>query len=115
MHYVLNGTTEGGEEPIASAVMEGIEIPDTDGVMGYGPVRYLEPEQVSNIAKALERVNPKQLVAKLNNPEALEKKIYLAHTFDPGEWEYLPALFEGFRGFYRNAAAQGNAMLLITF
>jgi hypothetical protein len=114
LHYVLNGTHVGGKEPIARAILGGIEIPDLQGVMGYGPLRYLGPGDVRDVAKALDSVAPKQLMARLDKKDALEKKIYLARTFDTGEWTHLPGLFEGLREFYRDAAVRGNGLLLIT-
>ena len=35
------------------AIMGGKEIPDRQGVMGYGPIRYLTPEEVRQVAEAL--------------------------------------------------------------
>jgi len=113
LHYVLNGTAEGGDGPIARAVLGGREIPDHQGMMGYGPVRYLDKREVEAVAAALESVAPQQLISRLNKEDAKKKRIYLAHTFDqPRDWEYLPELFERFRDFYRDAAVQGNAMLM---
>ena len=35
-------------------VLGGVEISDAEAVMGYGPVRYLEPGEVKKITAALE-------------------------------------------------------------
>jgi hypothetical protein len=111
-HYVLNGTAHGGDGPLADAVLGGREIPDVEGVMGYGPLRYLEPNQVQSVADALAGVNPTRLLSKLDLRDAQAKKIYLSHTLSNlTDWSHFPGLFEEFRAFYGDAARQGNAML----
>jgi hypothetical protein len=81
--------------------------------MGYGPLRYLNAQQVKGITEALQSVKPEALVSKLDRKDAEAKRIYLAHTLDrPGDWEYLPSLFREFRNFYQDTAQCGNAMLL---
>lgn len=113
LHYALNGTTTGGEGALANAVLGGQEIPDVDRVMDYGPLRYLEPEQVRSVADALTAVDPAQLLSRLDQKDAAAKQIYLYHTLgDLADWSYLPQLFEDFRGFYGSAAHEGSAMLL---
>lgn len=113
LHYVLNGTTEGGKGPLADAVLGGKEIPDADQVMGYGPMRYLSPLEVEAVAEALAAVDSKQLLARLDPEDAESKHIYLSDTLDdPDEWSYLPEFFEQFRAFYAEAAKNGKAMLL---
>ena len=113
LHYAINGTTEGGQGSLAEAILGGKEIPDHDGVMGYGPLRYLAPDQVVAVAEELARVDPKLLLSRLDRRDAEAKKIYLAHTLDRlDDWSYLPELFQQFRAFYADAARDGNAMLL---
>ena len=110
LHYVLNGTTEGGQGPLADAIFGGDELPDLDNRMSFGPICYLTPERVIALARALAQVNPDSLLAKLNREDALAKQIYLAHTLTEG-WEYLPDFFRSFRAFYEDAARHGNAVL----
>ncbi|HVN18331.1 MAG TPA: YfbM family protein [Dongiaceae bacterium] len=111
LHYVLNGTTEGGEGPLADAVLGGEQIPDEEEVSDFGGIRYLSPQRVAMIAQALAAVDPDQLLSKLDRKDAEAKCIYLSHTLPDG-WEYLPELFRNFRAFYEDAARSGNAMLL---
>jgi hypothetical protein len=113
LHYAINKTNDAGQEPLSWAVLGGHEIPDEEGVMGYGPVKYLAPKEVKEVAKALESVDASALCSNLDKDDAKKKEIYLAHTLgDREEWEYLPELFERLREFYREAAADGNAVLL---
>jgi len=113
LHYLLNGTAEGGDGPLADAVLGGAEIPDVDGLMGYGPSRYLTPEQVNGIATALAAVTLKQLSARFDQKDAIAKQIYLADTLSSlSDWSYFAEFFESFKNFYQDAARHGNAMLL---
>jgi len=111
VHYVLNGTADGGEGPLADAVLGGEHIPDEEGVSDFGGLRYLTPPRVVAVARALAEVDPNQLLSRLDRQEAEAKHIYLAHTLPDG-WDYLPELFLDFRAFYEDAARSGNVMLL---
>jgi hypothetical protein len=113
LHYALNGTAEGGKGFLADAIQGGAQIPDVDGVMGYGPLRYFRPQHVKAILRALQEVDPGALLAKLDYADAQAKQIYLAQTLQNlDDWSYLPNLFKDFRAFYANAGQNGNAMLL---
>jgi hypothetical protein len=113
LHYALNGTHDGGATALADAILGGEEIPDLDRSSGYGPFRFLRPEQVAAVAAALAKVHPEELLSRLNYEDAEAKQIYLSHTLDDlADWDYLPELFIGFRDFYADAARSGNAMIL---
>lgn len=113
LHYALNGTAEGGNGPLADAILGGSELRSHDGREDYGPIRYLTPQQVKQTAAELVKVDAKKLLDKLDANEAKSRQIYLAETLDDLEsWSYFPELFEKFRGFYAEAAKKGNAMLL---
>ncbi len=114
LHYGLNGTVSGGDGPLAQAILGGTEIPDHDHVMGYGPVRYLESQQVKEVAEALATVEPQSVLSKLYEQDATSKQVYLANTLDDlPSWSYLPELFIQFRDFYADAAQHGHGMLLL--
>jgi len=56
LHYALNGTYEGGNSPVADAILGGREIPDVEGVTSFGTrstaaLRYLTVEEVHNVAE----------------------------------------------------------------
>lgn len=111
LHYALNGTADGGDSPLADAVLGGEQIPDEEGLAEFGGIRYLSPERVVAVSKVLAAVNPDELISRLDREDAEAKRIYLAHTLPDG-WDYLPELFQDFRSFYEDAASSGNAMLL---
>lgn len=113
LHYVLNGTREGGSGTLAQAVLPSKEIPDVERVSGYGPIRYLTPGEVASIAAALRQVDPNELLSSVNVADAQAKKIYLAHTLDDlTNWAYFPKFFTDFSAFYSDATACGNALLM---
>lgn len=113
LHYALNGTAEGGNGPLANAILGGSELRSQGGREDYGPIRYLTPQQVNQTAAELAKVHPRKILEKLDANDAKSKEIYLAETLDHLErWSYLPELFEKFRNFYTDAAKKGNAMLL---
>lgn len=76
VHYVLNGTVEGGTGPLADVVLGGEALPDLDGQAGYGPLRYLSPEKVRTVARALAGVNTEELAAAFDPEDAASKGIY---------------------------------------
>lgn len=112
LHYALNGTGEGGQKPLALAILGGTNLPRNEPV-DYGPLRYLLPAEVAEVADSLSKIDPRSLIDALDQEDAKSKKVYLAHRMDDrDEWSHLPELFEEFRSFYKEAAKNGNAMLL---
>lgn len=118
LHYALNGTHDGGNSPLADAILGGREIPDMEGVTSFGAsstdaLRYLTVEEVRNVAKALEQIDPGQLLSKIDYADAERKRIYLSHTLhNLNDWAYLPELFISFRDFYTDASRNNKAILL---
>jgi hypothetical protein len=113
LHYAMNGTAKAAKGPLGQAVLGGKGITALIGIMSTGPLRYLEPKEVKAIAKALAKIDPDQLLPKLDTEDAEAKHIYLAETLeDLSGWSYFPKFFRQFRSFYTDAARNGNAMLL---
>jgi len=111
IHFLLTGDTWSGEPPLAHVILGGIAIGDD---IGYGPARYLTPDEVRVIAQALAGVTREQL-EKRYLPATLEK----AEIYPTGIWEaegndaleYLLQYYEPLVGFYRDAAARGDAII----
>src|SRR2546425_4040968 len=123
MHFLLTGDAWGGAPPLAKTIMGGTDIGED---LGYGPARYLMPEEVREVASALSGVSIDDL-RKRFDPAALEKaEVYpgfsgaVEHVgVDPAAepemkdfLEFLLKKFEGLVSFYAEAASKGNAMLL---
>lgn len=115
LHFILSGRGEAGPG-VASAILGGTELPDLDGVMGYGPIQYLRPTEVKSIAIALAKVTEKETQSRFNRQEAEAKRIYLASTVSaPEDWEYVQSLLEGLKAFYIDAQTRGSAMLKVIY
>jgi hypothetical protein len=114
LHYILNGTAEGGDGPLSYVVLGGTELPDREGTMGYGPARYLTPEQVKAAASALAAADSAELAKRFDVRDADAKRIYgLAYAGGPTtiSSEEVMGFVEPVRDFYAEAAHDGNAML----
>lgn len=111
IHYLLNGTTDGGEGPLALAVIGGVEFgPD----VGYGPARYITAQETADIAKALESISAATLQARFDPQDMAAKEIYLSPMWErDGQeaLEYALEYFEKLPRFYREAATRGDAVI----
>ena len=111
IHYLLNGTAEGGNGPLALAVMGGVEFGPE---VGYGPARYLTPNETAAVAKALEGISSATLQARFDPKDMAEKDIYLSPMWErdgAAALEYALEYFEELPEFYRDAAARGDAVI----
>ena len=110
IHFLLTGSAWGGKRPLSNAVMGGQEFgPD----LGYGPARYLTPDQVKEVAAALDEITSATLRDRFN-PKAMTKaEIYTWHE-DEGEegLEYFLEYYAQVRAYFQQAARKGNGMLL---
>ena len=110
IHFLLTGSAWGGKPPLSNAVLGGQEFgPD----LGYGPARYLTPDQVREVAAALDEIINAILRGRFN-PKAMTKaEIYSWHE-DEGEGglEYFLEYYAQVRAYFQQAARKGNGMLL---
>ena len=108
LHYLLTGTTETAASPLGNAILGGEEIgEDRD----YGRVRFLTPEQVGEVARALGSLSKDDLVGRFD-----VKKMKAANVIypcgDESEFELAQHYFEQLSRYYADAAASGSAILL---
>lgn len=109
IHFILTGTAWEGDGPLAMAVMGGTEIGED---VGYGPATYLTPDEVSDVAAALEPLTPEAFRARFDPTAMAAASIYAMGDSDPGEdLGYLDGYFTELRTYYLETAAQGWAML----
>jgi hypothetical protein len=107
LHYLLAGSAVATPSPLGNSILGGREIGDD---LGYGPARFLDPEQVRGIAAALEKL-PWEEAARRFDPDAmLSANVYLAESV--GLVEALEMVFGELVSFYSEAASHGNAVLL---
>ncbi len=78
LHFILTGDPWEGQPPLKNAILGGTEIgPD----LGYGPARYLTPEEVGIVTGTLAQFDASDAKARLD-PDALEAaKVY------PAAWQ----------------------------
>src|SRR5271165_1779219 len=63
IHFLLTSSAWGGTPPLSNAVLGGTEFgPD----LGYGPARYLTPDQVKEVAAGLDRITGETLRGRFN-------------------------------------------------
>lgn len=111
LHFLL--TTIAGDEdaPLAQAIFGGMDVGDSDGDI---PARLLDPAEVSEIAAALATVTVEQLREAYDPEDMDEDEIYPSIWVRDGDeaLDYLLHHFPTLVGFYRDAAARGQAALL---
>lgn len=109
LHYLLTGKSwEPVESTLDKAILGGEEIADREGVMGYGPVRFLGNREVREVAEALEAFPIEARLAAFEPEEAEKARVYV-----PGhDAEELKTYFEMLRDFYREAANKKCGVLL---
>ncbi len=111
IHYLLTGTSDGGSEPSALAVLGGEEVGDE---VGYGPARFLTPLQVASVAVALNAIDEsnfrKRFAPKaMANAEIYPEVIWERDGEDALDYvvqNYLPLV-----EFYKAAAQRGDGVI----
>ena len=111
IHFALNGTRLGGDEPLNFLVSEGTPVGEVD--VGYGPARVLTSEQVRNIAAALSSIEPDDLARRVDVRVLDTQAIY------PGNWQrngydvdYVVANYRDMRELVARAAREGRGLIL---
>jgi hypothetical protein len=109
LHFILTGNAELEAGKFAdSPVLGGAEIPDKNGIMGYGPIHYLRPGDVAKKALSLQEF-PIPSKAKNYDPENGKALGIYCPDHAPDELEHY---FDLLLRFYRDCAANTNAALL---
>ena len=107
LHYLLTGKTEEAPPPLGNAILGGSPL---GGDLGYGPARFLSPEQVREVAAALSEVTPQDLAQHFDLDAMSAATVYACA--DEDELEMAQHYFEKLMQYYADAAAKNNAMLL---
>jgi hypothetical protein len=84
----------------------------TDEDWGYGPPRYLTPEQVNLAAEALSGASYDELIQGLDPAELTAAEIYPEIWDSPEELQWVRGWYEPILPFFTAAAKDGDAMLL---
>ncbi|WP_244942877.1 YfbM family protein [Streptomyces inhibens] len=87
-------------------------VPDAED-WGYGPPRYLTPEQVRTAAGALAEMSGASLTAGVGPEDLARAEVYPAIVWERGEpLDYVSGYYDLLRPFFRAAADEGDAMLI---
>jgi len=111
IHFVLNGSRLGGEEPLNFLVDQGTPVGEVD--VGYGPARVLTSEQVRRLAAALGQIEPDHVAQRVDLKRFDDEAIY------PGNWqrngydaEYVVSHYREMRELIGRAAEHGEGLVL---
>jgi hypothetical protein len=107
LHYLLTGEAEQAQPPLGNAILGGTEIGDD---LGYGPARFLTPQQVQEVASALANVTKENLASRFNLEAMIRAGVYPVR--DESELELAQEYLEPLSRYYSDAASAGNAMVL---
>jgi len=118
LHVLVTGEMSSPSEiqpvppPLGNLVMGGTETPFD---AGHGKVRFLTPDEVREVADALSRISVEDLRARFDPVAFTRAKVY--PTPRQGGWdiEALEPLLFTYRqlvGFFRDAAREGNVVLI---
>lgn len=111
IHFMLNGTVEGGAEPLAWAVLGGEECGED---AGYGAPRLLTAQQVQSIAAAL--IGEDEFASRYDPAAMQSANIYLSNMCMRDGAAALKYIVEHYRilvTFYRAAAQRGDGAILL--
>jgi uncharacterized protein DUF1877 len=111
IHFVLNGSRLGGDEPLNFLVDQGTPVGEVD--VGYGPARVLTSEQVRRLARALTEIGPDVVAERVDLKRFDDEAIY------PGNWQqngysaqYVVEHYADMRRLVARAAEQGQGLIL---
>jgi hypothetical protein len=113
LHYLLTGTSDGGESPLAWAIFGDEQLDDAD--IGMGGASVLTPPQVREVAAALAALSPKELRRRYDPQRMTTLKIYPDVIWardgqDALDWAMTQ--FEPLVRFYADTAARGDAVFI---
>ena len=109
LHFLLTGTQWQPTDPPGNVVMGGKEIGDD---LGYGPARFLNPNETSAAAMALEQVSEQELEASFNAEAFKAADIYAGHWDDPEELQWIMDAFRRVKSYFSEAARLSHGMLM---
>jgi hypothetical protein len=88
------------------------ELPEADD-WGYGPPRYLTPEQVRTAAVALAATPSHTLIGSATVRELAQADLYPSITEDDEQWlAYVAHHYEALTPYFQAAAQDGDAMII---
>ena len=110
IHFLLTGSAWGGKPPLFNVVLGGKKFGQN---LGEGPAHYLTPDEVKEVAAALEEITEEVLRARFD-PKAMTKARIYCWLEDEGAegLEYFLHYYGLVRAYFQDAARRGNGMLI---
>lgn len=110
LRYIFTGKVlePPGAEPLDRAILGAHEIPDEGKVMGYGPVRCLNPDEVKEVSAALCAFPIVERAKQFDEATAESRQVYCPNHSEDELIHYFGKLL----GYYEEAAARDNGMLM---
>ena len=111
MHFLLNGDPWSGGVPLGWAVLGGKELGTVE--VGYGPARYLLPNEVRILVSELRLLPAEELFEAYDPASMRAAKLYCApdESQDASEEKSLRKYYERLVGFYESVAESGHGVL----
>ncbi len=109
IHFLLTGKPGEAPPPLGNAVLGGTPI---GADLGYGPTRYLTPEQVYDVTVGLATISRAELLSRFKAGEFEKNKIYSKWDESPADFEYIGSNYERLIAFFSKAAQAGDAILI---
>jgi len=109
IQFLLTGDPWAGEPPLQYVVMGGAELGEED--VGYGPARYLTPEEVQAAASAIASISGEALWSRFDEQAFAAAEIY-PQGWSEDDKESVVEHYETLREFFAFAGAEGNAMIV---
>jgi hypothetical protein len=117
LHYLFTGTADGGTAPLDFVYTGGRTVGDED--VGYGPARAFLAAELAAVARALEKLDHDELVARFDGRRMDQLEIYPS----PGQWSdvdpsdpeqlgYYLDHFDAVRSLVQRGAREGKGMLV---
>jgi hypothetical protein len=108
--FLLTGRAEAGNPPLNNVVRGGKK---TGKDLGYGPARYLTPQEVQEVSRALAAITREKLRERID-PKAMTREGVYCWFENEGEdgLEYFLSYYDEVRRYFQDAARKGHGMLL---
>ena len=109
LHYVLSGSEWDADSVLGQIVLGGTELGEDE--LGYGPARYLTPDEVSRSSSALT-----ELIGSADPLERFDPALMSSMSIYPGHWEdddraWLEDGLARLASFFSDASARGSAVV----
>ena len=114
LNMMLTGEAFGNDGPLAIFYYPGVEV-GPDG--GYGPARYIPPENMKQFAAALKTVSDADLIARFDPAGFEAAQLYSSHLFseDVIEVDYVMQNVPDLRKFADRCADAGSGALVAIY